>query len=75
MAKRKQSKTLEPVGETLIGQRKVPFASYEVQGGDTVYSLWIKFRDKTTTGAIKAANGITTNTLPQGTSIKVPLVL
>lgn len=67
--------SLKPIGTTVVNQREVPFAVYRVAEGETVYSLWLKFRDKTTVGAIKAANGIETNVLSVGKQIKIPLVL
>lgn len=66
---------LKAVGATLVNQREVSFAIYRVADGDTVYGLWLKFRDKTTVGAIKAANGFETNVLSVGKQIKIPLVL
>lgn len=65
---------LKPVGNVIVNERSVPFAVYRVADGDTVYSLWLKFRDKTTVGAIKAANGFETNVLA-GKQVKIPLVL
>lgn len=67
--------SLKPIGNTVVNQREVPFAVYRVTEGETVYSLWLKFRDKTTVGAIKAANGLETNVLSAGKQIKIPLVL
>lgn len=67
--------SLKPIGATVVNQREVPFAVYRVAEGETVYSLWLKFRDKTTVGAIKAANGLETNVLSAGKQIKIPLVL
>ncbi|MFD1455232.1 LysM peptidoglycan-binding domain-containing protein [Levilactobacillus lanxiensis] len=69
------NEALKLVGTTVVNGRSVPFAIYRVAKGDTVYSLWLKFRDKTTVGAIKAANGFETNVLSAGKQIKIPLVL
>lgn len=71
---KKDMETLTSAGSTLVNHREVPFAIYHVTEGDTVYSLWLKFRDKTTVGAIKAANGLETNVLV-GKQVKIPLVL
>ncbi len=65
---------LKPVGQVLINEREVPFATYRVQDGDTVYGLWLKFRDKTTVGALNAANGLQGNELAVGKTLKIPLV-
>jgi len=66
---------LKLIGQVIVNGRSVPFAIYRVAEGDTVYSLWLKFRDKTTVGAIKGANGLETNVLSAGKQIKIPLVL
>lgn len=67
--------SLKTVGQVLINDREVPFATYRVQEGDTTYSLWLKFRDKTTVGALNAANGLQGNELAAGKTLKIPLVL
>lgn len=67
--------SLKTVGQVLIHDREVPFATYRVQEGDTIYSLWLKFRDKTTVGALNAANGLQGNELAAGKTLKIPLVL
>lgn len=74
MAK-KNGNSLAPVGKTIINGREVSFATYRVQDGDTIYSVWLNLRDKTTVGALKTANELQTNTLVAGKVIKVPLVL
>ena len=74
MPRKKRANTLKPVGVMLIGRREVQFASYHVEEGDTVFNLWLKLRAKTTVGAIKQANGIETNELKVGSTIKIPLV-
>lgn len=66
---------LKPVGQTIINERSVPFATYRVQEGDTVFGLWMKYQDKTTVGALNAANGFQGNELTVGKTIKIPLVL
>ncbi|WP_304057835.1 LysM peptidoglycan-binding domain-containing protein [Levilactobacillus namurensis] len=74
MAK-KNGNSMVPVGKTIINGREVSFATYRVQDGDTIYSVWLKLRDKTTVGALKTANQLQTNTLVAGKIIKIPLVL
>ncbi|WP_260158396.1 LysM peptidoglycan-binding domain-containing protein [Levilactobacillus brevis] len=74
MAK-KNGNSLALVGKTIINGREVSFAAYRVQDGDTIYSVWLNLRDKTTVGALKTANELQTNTLVAGKVIKVPMVL
>ncbi|PBQ23842.1 hypothetical protein CNR29_07355 [Levilactobacillus brevis] len=70
-----KTNSLKPVGQVLINEREVPFATYRVQDGDTTYSLWLRFRSMTTVGALNAANGLQSNELVTGKTLKVPLVL
>ncbi|QFR61012.1 LysM peptidoglycan-binding domain-containing protein [Levilactobacillus zymae] len=70
-----KTNSFKPVGQVLINQREVPFATYRVQEGDTVYGLWLKLRDKTTVGALNAANGLQGNELAAGKTLKIPLVV
>lgn len=71
----KNGNSLTPAGTTIIHGGKVSFATYRAQDGDTVYSVWLSLRDKTTVGALKAANELQTNALTPGKIIKIPLVL
>lgn len=75
--------TTKATGTTLLKQtdtaflrdKLVPVAVLKVQEGDTIFSLWQKYRTQTTVGAIQAVNGLHGNDLVAGKSIKVPLVL
>ncbi|MFC6275609.1 LysM peptidoglycan-binding domain-containing protein [Levilactobacillus tangyuanensis] len=62
-------------GTVLLNQREVPYAQYKAKDGDTIYSIWQRHRSRTTVGAIKTANKLTTNVVKSGKSIKIPLVL
>ncbi|WP_268914111.1 LysM peptidoglycan-binding domain-containing protein [Lentilactobacillus sp. SPB1-3] len=66
---------LKVIGQTILNGRSVDFASYRPQDNETVYSLWLKFKDKTTVGAIKTINGLQTNDLTGVRVLKIPLVL
>lgn len=68
-------KKFKPNGTTMVNGREVEFVVYKVTDSDTVYGTWLKYRDKTTVGAIKSANALTSNDLTVGKKIKIPLVL
>ncbi|MGF7436765.1 LysM peptidoglycan-binding domain-containing protein [Lentilactobacillus senioris] len=76
MAKKNvKTEELKIAGQTKVNGRTADFASYKVLEGETIYSIWIKFRDKSTVGAIKAANSLQSNDLAGVKTLKIPLVL
>lgn len=72
---KKNATSLVPKGTVILNQREVPFAQYKAKDGDTIYSIWQRHRSRTTVGAIKTANKLTTNAVKSGKSVKIPLVL
>ncbi|KRM93568.1 hypothetical protein FC56_GL000281 [Lentilactobacillus senioris DSM 24302 = JCM 17472] len=76
MAKKNvKTEELKIAGQTKVNGRTADFATYKVLEGETLYSIWIKFRDKSTVGAIKTANSLQGNDLTGVKTLKIPLVI